>query len=86
MVKVRKDLTGMKFNHLLVIRQAEDYVSSKGLHYAQWWVICDCGESDKFTVRYGHLTSGNTKSCGCLATEARIKTGQSKKKNIMNMI
>lgn len=153
MVNVRKDLTGMKFNHLQVLKQAEDYVSSKGLHYAQWvvkcdcgkseefiardsdiknghvkscgcikirketvkskkdlsgqkfgrltvlrqaeddyiypksgqheskwWVKCDCGNPNEFTVRYGGLTSGNTKSCGCLAIEARTKTGKSKKK------
>lgn len=152
MVNVRKDLTGMKYNHLLVLRQADDYISKKGIHYAQWvvkcdcgktdefvvrdndlknshtkscgciklrdeivrskkdltnmtfgrltvlsqanedyiypngvheskwWVICNCGKSDKFTVRYGHLTSRNTRSCGCLAIESKIKNGQNKKK------
>lgn len=66
MVNVRKDLTGMKFNHLQVLRQAEDYISSKGTHYAQWTVKCDCGNSDEFVVRDTDIKNGHTKSCGCI--------------------
>lgn len=65
MVKVRKDLTGLKFGHLTVLRQAEDYITPKGLHIAMWTVICDCGESDEFNTQGGALTSGRTISCGC---------------------
>lgn len=51
-----------------------------GSHESKWWVICDCGESEKFMIRYGHLTSGNTQSCGCLLAEARVENGKLKKK------
>lgn len=69
-VKSKKDLSRIKFGRLTVICQADDdYVNPNGQHESKWWVVCDCGNSDKFTVRYGHLISGNTKSCGCLAVE-----------------
>ena len=80
-VKAQKDLTGQTFGRLKVLCQAdEDYVTPQGKHESKWWVICSCGKTEKFTVKYSSLISGNTKSCGCLATEARIKTGKSKKK------
>lgn len=65
MVNVRKDLTGMKFGHLTVLEQAEDYITPKGIHMAMWWVICDCENSDKFRTQGIALTSGRTTSCGC---------------------
>lgn len=43
MVKVKKDLTGQKFGRLTVIEQAEDYIDSKGKHYAKWLCKCECG-------------------------------------------
>lgn len=67
MVKVRKDLTNQKFNKLTVIKQTEDYVKPNGKHEAQWLCKCDCGNK---VVVVGHcLTSGHTKSCGCLQKE-----------------
>lgn len=69
MVKVQKDLTGMKFGRLTVLKQAEDHVSKSGQHSAAWLVQCDCGSSPKVIVG-GDLTKRNgTKSCGCLRTE-----------------
>ena len=65
MIKVKKDLTGMKFDHLTVLKQAEDYVSPGGQRHAMWWVICDCGNTDKFTTQGSALQSGRTTSCGC---------------------
>ena len=65
MIKVRKDLTGMKFGYLTVLRQAEDYVTPKDKHMSMWWVICDCGKSSEFTTQGAALTSGRTISCGC---------------------
>lgn len=75
----RKDLTGQKFGRLTVLGPAEDYISPKGKHVRRFWVICDCGKSEKFMARYPNLIGGTTKSCGCLALEARIKSGRSKK-------
>lgn len=65
MIKVKKDLTGMKFGNLTVLGQTEDYVSPKGQHRAMWWVICDCGSTDKFITQGSALQSGRTTSCGC---------------------
>lgn len=80
-VRSRKDLRGMTFGRLQVLRQAdEDYVYPNGKHESKWWVVCACGQSDEFMIRYSHLTGGNTRSCGCLATEARISNGHAKKK------
>jgi DNA-binding protein Fis len=55
-----KDLTGMKFCHLLVIKR----VGSDGHKEARWLCLCDCG--NETIVSAGHLKSGDTKSCGCL--------------------
>lgn len=41
-VKVRKDLTGMKFERLTVIKQGDDYVETNGRRRARWWCLCDC--------------------------------------------
>lgn len=64
MVKTKEDLTRKTFNHFTVIEQAEDYISPKGIHCAQWLCQCDCGSSP-IVVRGDALKSGNVKSCGC---------------------
>jgi len=55
------DLTGIKFNRLLVLRQIK-YENKKKTY---WECICDCG--NKIIVQHGSLRSGNTQSCGCLS-------------------
>lgn len=35
MVNVKDDLTGRQFGRLTVLSQAEDYIDSKGKHYAR---------------------------------------------------
>lgn len=42
MVKVKEDLTGRRFEHWLVIKQAEDRIQPNGEHVAQWECQCDC--------------------------------------------
>lgn len=78
MVKVRKDLTGMKFGKLTVIEQAEDHIGVSGKHRSQWLCQCDCG-SNPIVVIGGSLTKKNrpTRSCGCLNIE---KTKEANKK------
>lgn len=63
MVKVRKKLDGLRFGKLEVVEQAEDYVSPKGRHDANWLCKCDCG--NYIVVRGSDLKSKRTKSCGC---------------------
>ena len=65
MVKTRKDLTGMKFGHLTVLEQADDYITPQGKHISMWLVVCDCGCSEPFVTQRAALSSGRTTSCGC---------------------
>ena len=84
MVKVRKDLTGMVFGRLKVLKQADDYIRpSNGQHEAQWWCECLCENHTKLIVRQNQLNSTKTQSCGCLKKEA---LHQSRKKyNVYNL-
>lgn len=56
------DLTGQRFGRLTVIKRN----GSKDGH-AAWECVCDCGRHTVVNGRY--LTSGKTKSCGCLHNE-----------------
>lgn len=56
------DLTGRRFGRLFVIGK-----SSKRGHQRLWSCHCDCGTAKDLPT--GELTSGGTKSCGCLARE-----------------
>lgn len=59
------DLAGKSFGRLKVLWRDVDKKSSK----VYWVCRCSCGE--KHSVSTYKLTSGNTKSCGCLADEVR---------------
>lgn len=78
MVKVKEDLTGMKFNRLTVKEQAEDYIDNNKIHYSQWLCICDCGNN--VIVRGNGLKNGHTKSCGCLQREYTSKISKRQNK------
>lgn len=62
-----KDLTRQKFNRLSVINRAKPIKEQ-----TFWNCICDCG--NKLIVQSGKLTSGHTKSCGCLQKEKANET------------
>ena len=76
MVKVRKDLTGLTFGKLTVLKQAEDRIAKNGDHVARWLCQCSCPNETLVIVDGYSLESGKTKSCGCL----RKDTGQQLKK------
>lgn len=57
------DLTGQKFNRLTVLERAENSKCGK----ARWLCRCECG--NEVIVLGSSLTSGHTKSCGCLSRE-----------------
>lgn len=71
MVKVREDLTGKRFERLVVLKQANDYIKPNGRHESNWLCQCDCGNIVE-VLGYS-LKSGHTKSCGCLHEET-LKT------------
>lgn len=55
------NLIGQKFTKLTVIKKDEISIT-KG--EVSWECLCDCGNIIHVTTN--HLTTGNTKSCGCL--------------------
>lgn len=60
----RIDITGKVFGKLKVIRY---HHTSEKRGEAFYLCQCECGKET--TVDYGHLSSGHTKSCGCLQVE-----------------
>ena len=64
-----KDLTGKKFDRLLVV----SYVGSNR-QGARWDCLCDCG--NRHVAKTSHLTSGNVRSCGCLSAEKASERGK----------
>lgn len=69
MVNVREDLTGRHFEKLKVIRQAEDYISPKGVHAARWECECSCEDKTIVLALGADLKQGKVLSCGCLNRE-----------------
>lgn len=68
MVKVKKDLTGQMFGRWKVLCQVEDYINKNG-RYSNWLCECQCENHTQRNIIGGNLTSGKTKSCGCLTHE-----------------
>ena len=60
------DLTGVRFDHLLVISECGRAKDGS----VAWLCRCDCGV--EVVVRGYSLRSGNTKSCGCLSREQTV--------------
>lgn len=93
MIKVKEDMTGWVMSEhgvpnsrIKIIQQAEDYVSSSGVHYAQWLCECLCEQHKQFIARQDGLRSGKTASCGCLQKEKATKHCKSMQKaNLYNV-
>lgn len=68
MVRPKRDLVGMTFGRLVVIKQVEDYVAPNGKHYARWLCKCGCPDGTQIEVNGVDLTRKDrpTQSCGCL--------------------
>lgn len=76
-----KDLTGMRFGHLVAVEMLEKgdprCRETKGSGSRQWLCECDCGK--KHVVFAKELTAGHTKSCGCQKYVRRVYTNFKKK-------
>lgn len=59
---MRKDLTGHRFGRLSVL----EFMGTEAGR-TRWRCLCDCGE--EVVVKGIYLTTGDTKSCGCLKRE-----------------
>jgi hypothetical protein len=80
MVKIKEDMTGWKMcehgfpnSRITIVKQADDYISPQGHHYACWWCQCTCGNPTLFTVKALELRNGDTQSCGCIKSEIHKK-------------
>ena len=61
---------GKTYGRLTVLYKCEEpYISPSGYKASKYHVICSCENKKEFDVIGASLTSGNTKSCGCLAME-----------------
>lgn len=65
------NLVGKKFGRLTVQFFNGHGRTSGGESKRMWKCLCDCGESS--VVNTSALTSGNTRSCGCLQKEAVVE-------------
>lgn len=75
----KKNLVGQRFEKLLVIKETEKRIDGKVV----WECKCDCGNI--CYVPTSRLTSGNTRSCGCLAHNSpKIKIGD--KFNLLTVV
>lgn len=60
------DITGQRFGRLVALKKVD---SHKGKTY--WLCQCDCGNQKE--IQTSHLTLGQTKSCGCLNKDNRLR-------------
>lgn len=60
------DMTGRRYGRLVV-----EKLHHRSGRKTFWQCLCDCGNTS--VVRNSALTSGNTKSCGCLNNELRLE-------------
>lgn len=70
------DMTGWKMcehgvpnSKIVVIGRAEDKVYKNGRRVIRWKCSCSCGSDKTIFSTTRDLTSGHTKSCGCLHSE-----------------
>ncbi len=71
-----RDLTGMRFGRLIVMERGENRIKiakRRGkVPVVRWKCQCECGNI--LLVDANSLTSGNTRSCGCLKEEVLHRT------------
>lgn len=62
------DLSGTRYDQLLVLHRTDDYVSKKSIQ-VQFTCVCDCGR--EIVVRATTLRRGKKTSCGCTTNRAQ---------------
>lgn len=67
----KRDLTGMRFGRLVVVERAKSEDSESKKLSQNWICRCDCGKLKEIAMK--SLTTGATKSCGCLQSELMKK-------------
>lgn len=70
-IRIRVDLAGQRFGRLLVIAVDPSLSNLPPTYRVYWFCRCDCGTIKSLpTIR---LTTGKTKSCGCLHHDVVVK-------------
>jgi hypothetical protein len=67
----RGPTVGLRFERLVVEREVEGLRCRDGKVVRRWECRCDCGRTVKLTT--GQLSTGHTKSCGCLKREGSTR-------------
>lgn len=62
-----KDLCGQKFGLLTVICRVDSHIGRDGRSRVKWLCECNCGNTVE--VYSNNLTSGKTRSCGCIRSQ-----------------
>lgn len=65
----KKDLSGVRFGRLIALNRIEIQKDNKTI--VKWHCKCDCG--NECDILMSSLTSGRTKSCGCIRKETTAK-------------
>ena len=66
----KNNLIGKKFGKLTVINEASPKIEPSGKKKIMWECICECGNIR--VVSSSNLTSGHTRSCGCMCGRENI--------------
>lgn len=68
-MKHPKDLTGLKYGRLLVIKRVPkpEHIKGQRIYY-----LCECECGNQKIVAKSHLTTGHTSSCGCKVIDMAI--------------
>lgn len=64
------NMVGKKYGQLTVIDMYKKKCGKKEVYYCE--CVCDCGK-ENIHIQAGHLRSGHTQSCGCLAIKSHKK-------------
>lgn len=62
-----KDVAGQTFGAITILKEVLPHVTPNGTKQRR--VLCQCSGGTRFETQLYHLTSGHTKSCGCLQKE-----------------
>lgn len=75
-----KNLSGERFDRLLVLNRTNERYKSTGSFI--WKCLCECGKVVRIPT--SSLTTGNTRSCGCLNREKSVERGKNKALDLRN--
>ena len=80
------DISGQRFGRLVALERVGRTLSPNGTRQSMWRCRCDCG--NETVVKYIALTTGNTRSCGCMEEENRHanmqKAATQRRKSVSN--